>query len=436
MVTVIRIVLMPLGLMVAFFGIGLDFLLPGASPGLNLPQLLIILAGLGISVVAYKLRRPAFRRRLKAGSRRSMISAALVTVITLLALELLLTVTGMSVYFERYERNYDFHLGGRQFCDAAGCRWNYEIVRDSCARGELSGRYCVANQQGYADDEDFVAGADSADRTRVLALGDSFTQGFSAEVGHSFVETFEARHPDVVVWNAGFSGSGTNQAVATFESLAPILRPDLTILGFYGNDFIDNLLPFQSMYEVEDPRGRQVYVRPFRFDAVDNVVPIDEATAIYLATHGVHPPENEIARLLGSARLGTLLLRLRDSIVEIGKADRRLARGVESTREYLRRLRELAASHDSALLVMLIPSLVDHLSATSEHYLTAIDLMEELGLSYIDLTDVVPNEGFAPLPDTHWNSEGHQKVGALLSDCLQVFIASGNLGDCEHVVMP
>ena len=41
-----------------------------------------------------------------------------------------------------------------------------------------------------------------------------------------------------------------------------------------------------------------------------------------------------------------------------------------------------------------------------------------------------------PLPDLHWNNAGHQKVGALLSDCVQVFIDSGSLGDCEHVVMP
>ena len=31
-----------IGLLIALFGVGIDYLLPGASPGLNLPQLLII----------------------------------------------------------------------------------------------------------------------------------------------------------------------------------------------------------------------------------------------------------------------------------------------------------------------------------------------------------------------------------------------------------
>ena len=436
MATAIRIVLMLLGLMVALFGIGVDFLLPGASPGLNLPQLLIILAGFGILVVAYNLRRPRFRRRLNAVSRRDMVAAALVMVISILALELLLTIFGMSVYFESDPTVADYDAVRTALCDDAGCRWIYEAVRDKCARGELSGRYCIVNRQGYADDEDFVAAADLAGRKRILTLGDSFTHGFSAEVGKSFLETIESRHPDIVVWNAGFSGSGTNQAVASFESLAPILQPELTILGFYGNDFIDNLLPIASRYEVVDRLGRLVYIRPFRFDAWDNLITIDESTARYFAVHGVYPPANDIERLLGSARIGTLFLRLRDSIAEIGKAERRLAKGVELTRLYLRQLRESAASHDSALLIVLIPY-IHELSGESERYDIAVALMEELELSYMSLKNVmIVEEDYAPVPDGHWSNAGHQKVGALLSDCVQVFIDSGNLGDCEHVVMP
>lgn len=398
MANAIRIVLMLLGLMVALFGVGVDFLLPGASPGLNLPQLLIILAGLGISVFAYKLRRPQFRRRLNAGSRRSIITAALVTIVTLLALELLLTVSGMSVYFGRELAIPDFDVARTTFCDGAGCRWIYDVVRDLCARGQQSGRRCIFNGQGYADDEEFIAGADFAGRTRILALGDSFAHGFSAEVGKSYVETIEARYPDAVVWNAGFSGTATNQAVTSFELLAPILEPDLTILGFYWNDFVDNLLPITSRYEAVDRLGRLVYVRPYRFDAWGNLVPIDEAAARYFADHRVYPPANEIERLLGSARLGTLALRLRDNIAEIGKAERRLAKGIEVTRGYLRQLRDLALSQDSALLVVLIPGMRE-LSGESERYDIAVALMEELALPYMPLKDImIVEEDYAPPP--------------------------------------
>ena len=436
MANAIRIVLMFFGLALALFGIGVDYLLPGTSPGLNLPQLLIIFAGLAISVVAYRLRRPTFRRGLVAGSRRSIMAAALVTLITLLALELLLTLGGMSVYFQGEGPIDNIPPERRSYCDEAGCRYNYEVVRERCADGELSGRYCTVNRQGFADDEDFVASADYAERIRVLALGDSYTHGFSAEVGKSFVETVEALNPEIVVWNAGIIGSGTNQAVASFELLAPILQPNLTILGFYWNDFHENLVPIKFRFEVENERGQTVFLRPFRFDAWDNLVPIDEATAIHLATHGVYPPANEIERLLGSARLGTLVLRLRDNIAEIGKAERRLAKSVELTRGYLRQLRDLVSSQNSALLAILIPGRHEA-EAESEHYNIAMNLMEELELPYMALNRImIADEDYAPPPEGHWNSAGHQKVGALLSDCVQVFIASGKLGDCEHVVMP
>jgi len=436
MARVIRIVLMLLGLMVALFGIGLDFFLPGTSPGLNLPQLLIIFAGLGISVVAYYLRRPAFGRRLNAGSRRGIMAAALGTTATMIALELLLVAFGFSLYVGSGETYAFFPKRQLVVCGEAGCRYDIEVARDWCASGNLSGRHCHFNQQGYADDEDFVARADFADRTRILALGDSFTHGFSAELGKSFVETIEARQPEVVVWNAGFGGAGTNQAVAAFERLAPILKPMLTILGFYWNDFTDNLLPLQSSYQVVDFRGRVVFVKPFRFDAWGNLIPIDEAAARHIAVHRIYPPANDIERFLGSARLGTLVLRLRDSIGELSASERRMAKGVEVTRGYLRQLRDLAASQDTALLVVLIPKLYE-LSGDSERYNTAVELMEELALPYLPLMDIlIAEEDYTPLPDGHFSNAGHQKVGALLSDCVQVFIASDNLGDCEHVVMP
>ena len=42
--------LLLLGILIAIVGVGSDYLLPGASPGLNLPQLLIIIAGIVISL--------------------------------------------------------------------------------------------------------------------------------------------------------------------------------------------------------------------------------------------------------------------------------------------------------------------------------------------------------------------------------------------------
>ena len=41
-----------LGMLIALAGVAIDYILPGTSPGLNLPQLVIIAAGLTVSYLA------------------------------------------------------------------------------------------------------------------------------------------------------------------------------------------------------------------------------------------------------------------------------------------------------------------------------------------------------------------------------------------------
>ena len=55
-------------------------------------------------------------------------------------------------------------------------------------------------------------------------------------------------------------------------------------------------------------------------------------------------------------------------------------------------------------------------------------------MEVIDLLDPVAD--YAEPPDIHWNNAGHQKVGALLTECVDEFIASGDLANCERVVVP
>lgn len=54
-----------IGLLIALFGIAVDAIMPGASPGLNLPQALIIAFGAALAVLAFRQRKVGFPRRLK-----------------------------------------------------------------------------------------------------------------------------------------------------------------------------------------------------------------------------------------------------------------------------------------------------------------------------------------------------------------------------------
>ena len=72
-----------------------------------------------------------------------------------------------------------------------------------------------------------------------------------------------------------------------------------------------------------------------------------------------------------------------------------------------------------------------------ERYQNAARLMEELGLPYLNPVHLLDSEiDYWPLPDYHWNSVGHQKIGAVLSDCIEAFQVRQDLSDCEEVTMP
>ena len=97
--------------------------------------------------------------------------------------------------------------------------------------------------------------------------------------------------------------------------------------------------------------------------------------------------------------------------------------------------RAAAAEWGAALLVMLIPH-KDNLDNVSERYQTAIQLMRELRIAYLDPIDSLAASDYSAGSDFHWNNAGHQKIGALLSACLESFFASGDFAECEHVETP
>jgi hypothetical protein len=81
---------------------------------------------------------------------------------------------------------------------------------------------------------------------RVLVLGDSVTFGHGSVYEHTYPYLLEQllKHwrPDVrwEVWNAAEPGYNTSQELAQLYEVGPEYKPDLVIVGFYGNDVYDN----------------------------------------------------------------------------------------------------------------------------------------------------------------------------------------------------
>ncbi|QYZ64858.1 MAG: hypothetical protein OI74_11880 [Gammaproteobacteria bacterium (ex Lamellibrachia satsuma)] len=100
------------------------------------------------------------------------------------------------------------------------------------------------NNNGFRNDSDFDYKKDDG-KVRVITLGDSHTQGFEvrqdktyAKVIEDYLETVSI---DAEVINAGVSGFSTAEALVFLENEGIKYKPDYVVLGFYANDFEDNI---------------------------------------------------------------------------------------------------------------------------------------------------------------------------------------------------
>ena len=421
-----------LGIAIALLGIGID-LLPGSTSGINLPQLLMITGGLLLASIAYGLRRVELRRRAKEVFKRHFMVALVVTVVTVLTLEFILVLINITPYFPVEIPEEYYSSQPWTHCDWAGCRYNYEIMKTACENDSATGRPCVINRQGFHDSQDFAFDESMHDKLRILILGDSFTFGINAELGQSYVETLEALVPNATIWNTGFHGMGTFQELKSFHVYAPIMRPHLTILGFFQNDFADNVTPFQGYLTDSQYDEEKLYEWN---DYWGNVIKIDQPTLLYYRQHGIDPPASGFEHAIGTTRLGSLFLRLIDIVAERLAQTVKESREVGVTRENLRELRDATQALESELLVLIIPTRQD-LSVLGTRYHDLLEILQELQISYLETIDILDATlDYEPPPEIHWNSAGHQKVGLLLSDCVRPFALSHNLHDCESVVSP
>lgn len=94
-------------------------------------------------------------------------------------------------------------------------------------------------------------------RPRILAFGDSFTWGWGVPQGAEWIheaarEIEREGGPAVETVNCGVNGYGTDNALVLLEEIGEDLAPDLVLLGFFANDFTDNLLGAKGIYTVRD----------------------------------------------------------------------------------------------------------------------------------------------------------------------------------------
>ena len=109
------------------------------------------------------------------------------------------------------------------------------------------------NKNGFRSDAEYNYDKPK-DVKRILLLGDSFTFGFEVNVEETFGYVLEQylneNGQKFEVINAGVSGFGTAEELAFFENEGMKYDPDYVILGFFVNDYHNNIM--SNLYDIEE----------------------------------------------------------------------------------------------------------------------------------------------------------------------------------------
>lgn len=135
----------------------------------------------------------------------------------------------------------------------------------------------VTNSQGFRSFKDFHLKKRSG-IFRVIVLGDSMTEGFEVRQNSSYSAVLERylrkNGLTAEVFNTGISGFGTAEELIYLENEGIRYNPDAVVLGFYVNDFDDNLR--SDLFRLEDGKlviAHKTYVPGVAILDVINAVP-------------------------------------------------------------------------------------------------------------------------------------------------------------------
>lgn len=220
---------------------------------------------------------------------------------------------------------------------------------------------------------------------RVVALGDSITMGLRIEDDAELYTHHLAQALDVEVLNFGVSGYNTPQEVATLETRALHLQPDLVLLQYCLND--------------RQQMNGGIVKR------------LQEAEAASVVD------TNQLGRSALSKSELWLFLRFavfREGLqVERGERRRALEElAKDGVEEGFHELARLGAEHGFAVLVVVFPRLLGESEAEHREYATLQGYADDAGLEFLLLDDAMElcrqEQGEIALDYLHPNAAGHR----------------------------
>lgn len=159
------------------------------------------------------------------------------------------------------------------------CKPNIRQVLPRPGGGEYT---LVTNSIGIRSEREYAV-PKPAGIFRIVVLGDSFAAGQYVSNDQRFSEIMERRLPGVEVMNFALEGTGTDQQLLIFESMAKAFDPDLVILMPFLQNIRRNLVDARAAF---DPQTLKPVLRQKpRFELMPNGrlelrnVPVSQETA-------------------------------------------------------------------------------------------------------------------------------------------------------------
>jgi hypothetical protein len=266
-------------------------------------------------------------------------------------------------------------------------------------------RLGVVNASGYHDKDNFISQTAQSSNTRIFFIGDSFTWGASASLGHSFVETFETlvNHTlsKALVWNSAIPASGTGQHLQTLKTYAPIMKPTFVILGFYENDFNDNLLPLNANHRTVSGTA----VSKFKYNKIKkSYEKLNKTQTLERLTYNMK--QSRIEHLISNA--------LKPKVVITQKNYEPIPESVKITKRFVNEIGAYCKQNNIIFIVLTIPSRETVLTGGSKRYEIMTKIVKEEDAVLVDPLFLLGEENYARLPDDHWNNSGHKLIGEYL----------------------
>ena len=292
-----------------------------------------------------------------------------------------------------------------------------------------------SDQHGFRNPKEILASG----RVDIVALGDSFTQGYCVPSGKTFVDLVRQRHPSTL--NLGMAGEGPLLMLATLKEYAAPLRPRL-VLWFYfeGNDLVDLMDERKSALLMRYLEGGFTQKLEHRQDEINRaLIAFVEKEREWAQAQREAQRRNATgpaAGLIDFLRLP--LFRTRLGLIQGRSAkDEQFALELEKTelplfRRILSDAKANVASWDGALYFVYLPNWAryDRDRRTEYHERVAeatreavLAMVRDLGLPLVDLVPAFDAHGdamslFPFRAPGHYTEGGHALVGKVVLDRL------------------